>query len=94
MGFSISKGVKEKLAGKTPPVVTNEIRQCFINRTGDFLEDTRAQNKTSPPTKWFISETDKQRILKVVFLRTESQIIIKTAYDPNAEELRIYRKYA
>jgi hypothetical protein len=92
MGFSISKGVKEK--GKTPPVVTNEIRQCFINRTGDFLEDTRAQNKTSPPTKWFISETDKQRILKVVFIRTESQIIIKTAYDPNAEELRIYRKYA
>ncbi|GAG92454.1 unnamed protein product, partial [marine sediment metagenome] len=43
---------------------------------------------------WFISETDKQRILKVVFIRTESQIIIKTAYDPNAEELRIYRKYA
>ena len=94
MGFSISKGVKEKLTGKTPPVVTNEIRQCFINRTGDFLEDTRAQNKTSPPTKWFISQTDKQRILKVVFIRTESQIIIKTAYDLNAEELKIYRKYA
>ena len=94
MGLSISKGVKEKLAGKSPPVITNEIRQCFVNRTGNFLEDTRAHNKTSPPTKWFIAETDRQRVLKVVFIRIKTLIIIKTAYDPNAEELRIYRKYA
>ena len=94
MSLSISKGVREKLADKSPSVTANEIRQCFLNRTGDFLEDTRVHNKTSPPTKWFISETDKLRILKVVFIGTNSQIIIKTAYDPNTEELRIYRKYA
>ena len=94
MSLSISKGVKEKLAGKSPPVTGNEIHQCFLNRTGDFLEDTRAHNKTNPPTKWLISKTDKHRVLKVVFIRIKSQIIIRTAYDPNAEELRIYRKYA
>jgi len=94
VSLSISKGVKEKLAGKSPPVSGNEIRQCFLNRTGGFLEDTRAHNKTSPPTKWFISETDQHRLLKVVFIRIKTQIIIKTAYDPNTEELRIYWKYA
>jgi len=94
VSLSISKGVKKKLADKSPPVSIGEIRQCFLNRNDSFLEDTRTQNKTSPPTKWFISRTNKRRILKVVFIKVESQIIIKTAYDPNSEELRIYQKYA
>jgi len=92
--LSFSKGVKKKLSVKIPPVTSIEIHQCFINRTGNFLEDTRANNKTNPPTKWFISKTNQQRVLKVVFIRNKSQIVIKTAYDPNTEELRIYRKYS
>ena len=94
MSLSISKGVRKKLTDKSPPVTVNEIRQCFLNRNGNFLEDTREQNKTNPPTKWFIAETNQQRLLKVVFMRMNSQVIIKTAYDPNPEELRIYKKYA
>ena len=94
MSLSISKAVREKLSNKSPPVTAREIHQCFLNRTGNFLEDTRERNITTPATKWFVSETDLQRKLKVVFIRKSTQIIIKTAYDPNPEELRIYMKYA
>jgi hypothetical protein len=94
VNLTISHGVQEKLADKSPPVTASEILQCFLNRSCSFLEDTREQNKTRPPTKWFISATNQQRLLKIIFIRKRSQIIIKTAYDPNAEELRIYRKYA
>jgi hypothetical protein len=94
VGLFISQRVQKKLSTKVPPVSRSEIHQCFMNRTGSFLEDTRANNRTTPPTKWFIAETNLKRTLKVVFIRTRSEIIIKTAYEPNPEELRIYRKYA
>jgi hypothetical protein len=60
-----------------------------------FLIDTREEHKTEPPTQWFISGTNKQRQLKVVFIRTSrTEIEIKTAYEPNPEEVMIYNKIA
>jgi hypothetical protein len=50
---------------------------------------------TMPPTMWFISETDRGRALKVVFIEHPSQVYeLKTAYEPSPEEERIYDKYA
>jgi hypothetical protein len=94
VGIVISSSVRAKLAGKTPPVSESEIIQCFANRTRSFLIDTRADNMTNPLTRWFIAETDFGRKLKVAFMPTADGIVIKTAYDPNAEELRIYNKVA
>lgn len=47
----------------------------------------------TPPTRWFISETDYGRKLKIVFMNTDQGVVIRTAYDPNPEEMRIYKKY-
>ncbi|HAN56607.1 MAG TPA: ADP-ribosyl-(dinitrogen reductase) hydrolase [Betaproteobacteria bacterium] len=80
------------MAGKTPPVTESEIVQYFANRTGKDLIDTRAQHLTNPLTRWFIAETDFGRNLKVAYMPTNSGIVIKSAYDPNATELRIYKK--
>lgn len=89
----ISAKVREKLAGKHPPVTQDEIVQCFANRTGKLLLDTREQHQSDPPTRWFISETDYGRKLKIAFINTDQGIVIRTAYDPNSEEMRIYKKY-
>jgi hypothetical protein len=94
MGLIISSSVRAKLASKTPPVAESEIIQCFANRTRQYLIDTRADNMTNPLTRWFIAETDFGRKLKIAFMPTTSGIVIKTAYDPNADELRIYNKIA
>ena len=60
-----------------------------------LLEDTRENNKTQPPTRWFIAETDHGRLLKVVFVRRDDgYIYLKTAYEPNEVEVNIYEKYA
>lgn len=90
MGLVISSKVREKLAQKTPPVTEDEIRQCFANRDGRYLIDEREQHTTDPPTRWFIAETDSGRKLKVAFIPRNPDIVIKTAYDPNNVELRIY----
>ena len=94
MGLIISSSVRAKLANKTPPVTESEISQCFANRTKSYLFDKRANNMTNPLTKWFIAETDFGRKLKIAFMPTSEGIVIKTAYDPNTEELRIYNKIA
>jgi hypothetical protein len=91
--LKISPKVAAKLAAKTPPVTRQEIEQCFANRNGNYLVDPREEHASDPPTRWFIAETDFGRLLKVVFIPLEREIVIRTAYDPNEEERRIYKKY-
>lgn len=92
--FNISAAVAKKLSEKHH-VTRDEIEECFYNREKGLLEDTREQHKTAPPTMWFIAETDVGRCLKVVFVEHDNDTYeIKTAYEPNAEEVRIYEKYA
>ena len=74
-------------------VTLAEVRQCFLNRKWRLLIDSRALTRTNPPTLWFIADTNKVRTLKIVYIREELRIILKTAYEPNEEELAIYRLY-
>jgi hypothetical protein len=67
---------------------------CFENKYGGLLEDTREKHATTPLTRWFISETNQRRRLKICFIPYPTELHIKSAYEPNAEEIRIYNKYA
>ena len=88
----ISPKIQKKLLEKHN-VKRHEITECFSNRTGGFLKDKREDHDTNPPTLWFVAETDYGRKLKVVFIN-DDDINIKTAYEANKEEIRIYNKYA
>lgn len=90
MKLIISRGVRTKLSSKLPPVTETEIVECFSNRTGAYLIDTRANNLTNPLTRWFVAETNFGRRLKIAFVPDKDGIHIKTAYDPNIAEVRIY----
>ncbi len=91
MRLIIGPKVRQKLANKIPPVSGEEIRECFENRLGEPIEDTRAEHKTKPPTMWFIAETNHLRRLKVVFIQQRSgDVVIKTAYEPDQTEEWIY----
>jgi hypothetical protein len=89
----ISASVQVKLANKNPPVTREEILECFGNLAGKLLKDTRGTHQSDPPTVWFIAETNFGRKLKVAFIQRGATVTIRTAYDPNADELRIYAKY-
>ncbi len=92
--FKISKRIAEKLE-KKHQVTPAEVFECFFNRTKGFLEDTRVDHKTNPPTLWFIAETDHDRLLKIVFIELSNGTYeIKTAYTPNDNEVNIYERYA
>ena len=89
IGKNIARKLKEK-----HNVAETEVAQCFWNNAGKYLQDNREEHKTSPPTLWFIAQTDAGRVLKVVFLRySPSEYVIKTSYAPNVNEIRIYSIY-
>lgn len=95
MALVISAKIQEKLSNKQPPVTREQIEECFATRTGKrYLTDEREEHASDPPTKWFISETYYGRKLKVVFIQKGEDVVIRTAYDPNKEEIRIYNKHA
>lgn len=89
MAIKISPKVREKLTNKHR-VNQDEIAQCFANRTHSFLIDMRADHQTNPITRWFISETDVGRKLKIAFMPLQGDMHIKSAFPPNPEELKIY----
>ena len=93
MALKCSTAVKQKLAEKHG-VSVDEVQQCFANREGGLLEDTREDHKSDPPTQWFIAETDYGRRLKIVFIFKGGNILLKTAYVPNDIEEAIYQKHA
>jgi len=90
MNIVINKGIEEKLREKHQ-VSLKEVEECLQNITGNLLTDNRDKHKTNPPTLWFIAETNQRRELKVCFMKIGSEIHIKTAFEPNEEEKRIYQ---
>ena len=90
MKIYVSDRVQEKLNTKHGGVSQNEIRECFANRTGRVLIDGREDHLTNPVTRWFIAETNRGRKLKICYIPYPDQRVIKSAFEPNAEELSIY----
>jgi len=91
VNLHIHPAVEKKLKDKHG-VTPLEVLECFQNKLFGSLTDDRAENRTFPPTQWFISETDGGRTLKVVYLfdKKLKQFMLKTAYEPNAQEESIY----
>lgn len=92
MALVISPQIAEKLA-KKHSVSQEEVAQCFANRTGRYLLETRARHATNPATMWFIAETDYGRKLKIAFVPENGNIYIRTAFVPDATELGIYARH-
>ena len=88
----VSAAIASKLHKKHHVSIT-EVEQCFVNKVGNLLYDTRAKTKTIPPTLWFIALTNNNRKLKVVYIQKGLQLILKTAYEPNEIELDIYERF-
>lgn len=89
MAIIFSQAVREKLAVKHG-VSEDEVRECFANKIGQYLQDPREDHKTDPPTLWFVAETNFGKRLKVIFVYRDGNIFIKSAYLADKDAIRIY----
>ncbi len=87
----ISPEILQKLQQKHN-VTRREVEQCFENRVGNYVEDTREEHRTDPPTLWFVAPTNYDRILKVVFVCANGNIFIKSAYEPSPKAIEVYEE--
>lgn len=92
--IELSSRVRDKLRDKHR-VTEKELRECFENRAGRDLFDSRAEHQTDPLTRWFLAYTNRQRLLKIVFIPNVlgKGVRVKTAYEPNHGEIEIYKKH-
>ena len=89
--IKVSQAIKDKLREKHG-VCYAEVEQCFENKCGVYLIDDREDHRTDPASLWFIAETNRHRLLKIVFMFIDSNVHIKTAYEPNVDEIAIYEQ--
>lgn len=85
----LSPRVREKLETKHQ-VKEQEVRECFLNYVGEYLLDEDEKHVTDPPTLWFIGETYRGRLLKIIFVCRDGNIYLKSAFDANEKSQRIY----
>jgi hypothetical protein len=92
--LDISSAVKRKLFAKHS-VTEEEILECFNNRDGNLLTDSREEHRTNPATQWFIADTDKGRTLKVIFIihQDSGRVTIKSSFSPSATVIELYEKF-
>lgn len=88
----ISEKTRAKLTDKHK-VSEREVEQCFENIEGPLLIDSREDHKSDPPTLWFISRTNKNRLLKVVYIQRGASVHLRTCYAPNETEMHIYSSH-
>lgn len=91
MALIIPPSIKAKLDVKHK-VKPNEVVECFANFHGELMQDTRPGHETDPVTQWFIGETDYGRVLKVCFVLEDGDVYLKTAYEPNSNEIDYFNK--
>lgn len=89
--FRFSGAVAQKLIEKHD-VTREEVNQCFMNRSSPSFEDRRAEHRTDPPTFWFVAETDRGRVLKVVYIEKDDHFAIKSAFEPKDGSDALYEK--
>lgn len=93
MKVSITANIRKKLLEKHG-VTVKEVMECLTNRDRRALRDEREDHQTDPPTLWIIAETNHLRPLKVIFMVKDGIPIVKSAFEPNPEEVRIYNNKA
>lgn len=86
----IAPDIRDKLLRPDHNVKEDEVRECFLNHDGVYLEDTEEEHETDPPSEWFIGQTDRGRELKIIFVFRDGNIFLKSAYDANDKSKRIY----
>jgi len=91
-GFKISARVREKLAAADHAVTVDEVVECFMNLEGPAFRDQRAEHETDPPTQWFVAETDKRRVLKIVYIEYPDFFAIKSAYEASQKWVTLYEE--
>jgi hypothetical protein len=93
MHIRASAKVVSKLE-KKHSVTMEEVHQCFDNREGLAIKEIRPEHKTDPPTRWFLAETNRGRLLKVVYVLTrigdKGLIDLRTAFPPGADDIAYY----
>lgn len=91
LNLIVPPAIKDKLEEKHS-VKVGEVHECFFNREGPYLEDDEEDHRTDPPSYWFLSPTNRGRILKVIFVLRDGSLYLKSAFDANPKSKRIYRE--
>lgn len=92
MSIVISPKIRSKLDLKHN-VKPEEVEQCFANRNGEYILDTREEHASGQPTYWFIAETNYGRKLKVAFINEHGNVYIRSAYEPSPATIQNYLKH-
>lgn len=95
MALIISPKIEAKIGGDDHDNVTRqEVEECFQNHCSGYCHEQNAEHQDNEglPSLWFVAETNKRRVLKIMFVRRDGDIYLKSAYPANQRVRDIFKR--
>lgn len=96
MAIIISSAVEQKIGREDHGRITaSEVHECFENHDGRLCWDKRPEHldRQGRPSPWFVAETNRRRLLKIMFVREDGDIHLKSAYPANQKVHDIFERF-
>jgi hypothetical protein len=97
MDIVISPEIEAKIGREDHGAVSaKDVRECFENHCGKYCYDNRPEHRdgSGNPSPWFVSETNHNRVLKIMFVLEHGKIYLKSAYPATPKVQDLFRKHA
>lgn len=95
MAIIIAPAIAAKIGNPDHGGITeNEVHECFENHDGRLCWDNRPQHldRQGRPSPWFVAETNQRRLLKIMFVREDEDVHLKSAYPATATVHDLYER--
>ena len=96
MAIIIPPGIARKISQPDHGEITEkDVYECFENHDGRVCWDSRPQHldRQGLPSPWFVSETNKRRLLKIMFIRENEDVHLKSAYPATQQVHELYERF-
>lgn len=96
MPLVISPAIRKKIGRDDHGGITEkDVRECFTNHCRGYCYDRRPQHldREGKPSMWFVAETNARRVLKIMFVRENESIVLKSAYPATETVQRLFDKH-
>ena len=93
----ISPKIRTKIGSADHGSITErEVKECFLAWDGRYCEDPREEHQTKSglPTQWFVGESHVGRRVKIMYVKDEENVYLKSAYLATGEVQSLFAKNA
>lgn len=89
----VSTKIADKIARPDHGGLTRkDVEECFLNRTGQVVDNRPQHSGTLGPTWWFVAPNHAGKVIKVMYVEDDEHVYLRSAYLATDEVEAMYER--